>query len=125
MENLLVQIINFLRFKIKGGAEVGSSDKCWTWNTDWNTDWSTQQTQTVSGLQVALLIVGNFTIKCHAVLGYEGGGEGSASSKCCGWGSNVVAGAGSFITYLLFRYFTREPLTSYNTEAWTAHSLFS
>ena len=38
----------------------------------------TQQTQTVSGLQVALLIVGNFTIKCHAVLVYggEGGGEG-------------------------------------------------
>ena len=60
----------------------------------------TQQTQTVSGLQVALLIVGNFTIKCHAVLGYEGGGEGSASSKCCGWGSNAVAVAGSFITYL-------------------------
>ena len=36
----------------------------------------TQQTQTVSGLQVALLIVGNFTIKCHAVLVYGGEGEG-------------------------------------------------
>ena len=59
-----------------------------------------KQTQTVSGLQVALLIVGNFTIKCHAVLEYGGEGEGSASSKCCGWGSNAVAGAGSFITYL-------------------------
>ena len=57
-----------------------------------------KQTQTVSGLQVALLIVGNFTIKCHAVLEYGGEGGGSARSKCCGWGSNVVAGAGSFIT---------------------------
>ena len=65
----------------------------WTWP-------GTQETQTVSGLQVALLIVGNFTIKCHAVLEYGGREEGSATSKCCGWGSNVVAGAGSFITHL-------------------------
>ena len=46
------------------------------WNTDWSTDLRTQQTQTVSGLQVALLIVGNFTIKCHAVLEYGGEGGG-------------------------------------------------
>ena len=43
--------------------------------------------------------MGNFTIKCHAVLEYGGGREeGGASSKCCGWGSNVAVGAGSFIS---------------------------
>ena len=48
----------------------------------------TQQTQTVSGLQVALLIVGNFTIKCHAVLVYGGeGGRGEGLPV-----ANVVVG---------------------------------
>ena len=69
----------------------------------------TQQTQTVSGLQVALLIVGNFTIKCHAVLEY--GGRGKALPE-----ANVVVGVQMLLLelevllqHLLFRYFTREP----------------
>ena len=66
------------------------------------------QTQTVSGLQVALLIVGNFTIKCHAVLEYGGEGGGVCQKqmlwlgfKCCCW---------SWKFYYIFRYFTAEPL---------------